>query len=430
MSTIRFAVGLLLSLAIVRCCESREWTDSTGVFSVEAEFVEISQAMVRLRKRDGVVVQVPLERLSETDRRYLSTIPGVDILPANEALSQIDRAINSKPAFEFADTPLDRVAKFLAERGGIDIDFDIRAMDDIGVSIQHPVTMTNTDGTLAEILDSLLQPLRLTWIVRNDVLSITTPAETEAAPETRVYVSIGNQDIGACVKDIMANVAPRSWGPSGFAIRQVSPAVLLINQTQPTHRLIEKRYADKLKAIRPTNTAVPPHALCTALGAELNKCVPVGFIETPLAKVAAFLAASSGVQIDFDRQALNDAGVSQDVPVTRLLKHARFRCVLDLILADLDLTWIPADTGILITTPERATEMVEVEFDVRGLTPDPFIVDLSDALKNTVAPQNWHHPGASMVRHPEKPFILAVRNCWGGHWQLAQVIQDLRQAGR
>jgi hypothetical protein len=430
MSTIRFAVGLVLSLGIVRCCEAREWTDSTGVFSVEAEFVEISQSMVRLRKRDGVVVQVPLERFSETDRHYLSTLPGVDIPTTNQAILRIDKALRSKPALEFAGTPLEQVAGFLAEQAGIDIDFDIRALDSAGIAIQTPVTITNTDRTLADVLDALLNPLRLAWIVRHDVVLITTPVQTKAAPVTRVYVSRGGQDSGPLVQDISANIAARSWGPGGSAIRQVSRAVLLINQTQPRHRSIEKRYADKLKVIHPTDMAVPPHAFCTALNAALNKCVPVGFIETPLDKVAAFLAASSGVQISFDRQALNDAGMSQDVPVTRLLKHARFRCVLDLILADLELTWIPADTGILITTPERATEMVEVEFDVRGLTPDPFIVDLSDALKNTVAPQNWHHPGASMVRHPEKPFILAVRNCWGGHWQLAQVIQDLRQAGR
>lgn len=430
MSTIRVAVGLLLSLGIVPCCAAREWTDSTGVFSVEAEFVEISQAMVRLRKPNGVDVLVPLERLSEADKRYLSSLPGVDIPPVNEAVSRIEKALDSKLAFDFANTPLDRVARFLAERGGIDIDFDIRALHDIGVALQTPVTMANNDGTLTEALDLLLKPLRLTWIVRHDVLLITTPIATEAAPETRVYVSRGKQDMVALAKDITANVTPRNWGPGSFAIRQVSSAGLLINQTQPTHRLIEKRYADKLKAIHPTSMAVPPHADCTALIDALNKCAPIGFIETPLDKVAASLAARASVQIGFDRQALSDIGVSQDAPITRRLKHARFRCILDLILADFGLTWLPTDSGILITTPERATDMIEVEFDVRGLTLDPFLVDLIEALKNTVAPQTWHRPGASLVRHPEKQFTLAVKNSWAVHWQIAQVIQDLRQAGR
>jgi hypothetical protein len=338
--------------------------------------------------------------------------------------------VHLKLAFDFADTPLDRVAKFLADRGGIDVDFDIRALDDIGLAIQAPVTMTKNDETLAEVLDPLLKPLRLTWIVRHDVLLITTPIATEGAPETRVYVSRGNQDVVALAKDITANAVPRGWGPGSFAIRQVSSAALLINQTQPTHRLIEKRYADKLKAIHPTNMAVPPHAACTGLIDALNKRTPVGFIETPLDKVAASLAASASVQIGFDRQALSDIGVSQDAPITRRLKHARFRCVLDLILADFGLTWLPTDSGILITTPERASKMIEVAFDVRGLTPDPFFVDLIDALKNTVAPQTWHYPGASLARHSEKQYTLAVKNSWAVHWQIAQVIQDMRQAGR
>jgi len=430
MSTIRFAVAFLLSILIVHCSRAREWTDSSGVFTVEAEFLEASQTTVWLRKPNGVVIQVPLERFSEADQRYLRLLPGVDISPANPAISRIEQALAAKPAFEFVNTQLHRVTDFLAERGGIDIDFDTKALDEIGVGTDSPVTMQNKDGTLAEVLDRLLNPLRLTWLVRHDVLLITTPQEADASPETRVYVSRGNHDLAALIKDIRATTAPGSWGPGSCAVRQVTPGVLLICQTQPTHRLIENRYADKLRMIHPTDTAVVPHAVCKNLTLALNDCTPVAFMETPLDNVAVVLGVSRGVRIAFDRQALSENGISLDSPMTRLLKHARFRCVLDLVLADLGLTWFPTESGILITTRRRATEIVEVEYDARRLTLDPSLVDLTDALKNTVAPQMWHDPKASIAKHPEKEFALAVKNSWEVHWQLAQVLQDLRQAVR
>ncbi|HUE73949.1 MAG TPA: SHD1 domain-containing protein [Pirellulaceae bacterium] len=50
----------------------RTWTDVTGKFQVEAELVEATGAEVKLRlKKDGSIVPVPLEKLSEQDREFL-----------------------------------------------------------------------------------------------------------------------------------------------------------------------------------------------------------------------------------------------------------------------------------------------------------------------------------------------------------------------
>jgi hypothetical protein len=49
----------------------RTWSDNTGGFKVEAEFVSFGSGKVRLRKADGSEIQVPLERLSEADVEYV-----------------------------------------------------------------------------------------------------------------------------------------------------------------------------------------------------------------------------------------------------------------------------------------------------------------------------------------------------------------------
>jgi hypothetical protein len=64
---------LLVSLsgAHVRGDEFRTWTDSTGKHKTEAQFIDMRDGQVRLKKKgSGSVVAVPLEKLSGPDQRY------------------------------------------------------------------------------------------------------------------------------------------------------------------------------------------------------------------------------------------------------------------------------------------------------------------------------------------------------------------------
>ena len=49
----------------------REWTDSTGQYKTEAEFIELVDDAVRLQRSDGHVVDVPLELLSVADQQFV-----------------------------------------------------------------------------------------------------------------------------------------------------------------------------------------------------------------------------------------------------------------------------------------------------------------------------------------------------------------------
>lgn len=53
----------------------RTWTDTTGGFSVEAEFAGAGFGKVKLRKRDGSQISVRLDRLSEADRQWIADRP-------------------------------------------------------------------------------------------------------------------------------------------------------------------------------------------------------------------------------------------------------------------------------------------------------------------------------------------------------------------
>lgn len=49
----------------------REWTDASGRFAVEAEFQGMAFGKVKLKKADGVIVEVPYDSLSITDQEWI-----------------------------------------------------------------------------------------------------------------------------------------------------------------------------------------------------------------------------------------------------------------------------------------------------------------------------------------------------------------------
>ncbi|KAJ3116985.1 cytoskeletal protein binding protein [Physocladia obscura] len=54
----------------------RKWVDKTGGFTVEAEFLNISEGKVHLHKVNGVKIAVPLEKLAPGEIEFIKTIPG------------------------------------------------------------------------------------------------------------------------------------------------------------------------------------------------------------------------------------------------------------------------------------------------------------------------------------------------------------------
>ena len=50
----------------------RMWSDRSGKFKVEAELVGVADGKVQLKRKDGQTVEVPLERLSDEDQKFIA----------------------------------------------------------------------------------------------------------------------------------------------------------------------------------------------------------------------------------------------------------------------------------------------------------------------------------------------------------------------
>ena len=114
----------------------RTWTDATGKHRVEAELIDLSDGVVRLRKEDEQVIEVPVEKLSPADRRFLEEKSAGEELPrdgflvdAEDGLYFVDLNGKTEP---FAKTqkvvgrPAVRGSRVFVPGDGAIREFDVR----------------------------------------------------------------------------------------------------------------------------------------------------------------------------------------------------------------------------------------------------------------------------------------------------------------
>ena len=80
------APGTIAATGNVKQMPARTWSDATGKFKIEASFAGKDDAGVKLKKADGQVLTVPLEKLSKEDQAFISGLlaAGVDTGAAEE----------------------------------------------------------------------------------------------------------------------------------------------------------------------------------------------------------------------------------------------------------------------------------------------------------------------------------------------------------
>lgn len=99
----------------------------------------------------------------------------------------IERALEKTTSLEFVETPLRDVVDEFRRRFRVNVLIDIRALDDVGIGTDVPITASMPDVKAGTALSLLLHELQLTWTIHRGVLLITTPEEAETMLVTRVY---------------------------------------------------------------------------------------------------------------------------------------------------------------------------------------------------------------------------------------------------
>ena len=100
-----WAAGLILFSFIAASAAPRTWTDASGRYSVVAELIEVKDGTARLKKADGVMVAIQLDRLSRGDREYIQKLVSQPLTQRRKFPANGDAQAPSKPSDAAGSAP-------------------------------------------------------------------------------------------------------------------------------------------------------------------------------------------------------------------------------------------------------------------------------------------------------------------------------------
>jgi len=431
---------LLLSLLLLpEHAQGRTWTDNTGNFQVEAELVTVDENVVTLRKDDGRVIAVPLDRLSAADRKFLAErrpALGGDGAPdeepprrplpmgGDEGGAAPEAMLTRRVRIQFQQTPLRDAIDFLSTQAEGPILVDQRALRETGVAVDAPVTQAD-EGALHDVLARLLKPMGLEHIVHHDVVLITSKEAAESKYLTaRVYRLRRRVDMDEVVTAITRTVAPDSWDDVGgrASVQPLSIGGLLVAQSWAAHHQIEKSFGDLLQPLTPPD--VPG---TTRLAKALAARHPVELKDAPLENAADYFGELLGTRVRLDKTALDDEGISTDTPVTLPRAEVPVASALSLTLEQLGLAWAREKGDIVITTPAALDGKLKiVRYGVKGLSPRPDARDVTVAITSTVFPASWDHVGGTASVRTVAPGQVVIRHHDAAHRAIETLLATMQ----
>ncbi|PQO29971.1 DUF4974 domain-containing protein [Blastopirellula marina] len=321
-------------------------------------------------------------------------VPVVHALPNETALAEVAQkeailqALREKKFdLQLVDTPLADFAKLLAAKLGVPVQMNVRALENIGLGPDMPITYAMTDLRAETHLRLILRELELTYLVTPYGVTITTPDEADNHEEARFY-PLGDlvylaeatpafqPDFDSIINVIDTSIRPESWQEGGSLISPINDGVS-IAQTHGIHEEI----AGLLKAIRqakaypgdayPTEAlSIYPHAEeTTELRRQLaTRQVSARFNDTPLKEVIAHVAKAGDIRIIIDHRSLSFEGLAEDIPITLTVDEIPLKQVLDMLAEQYELSWYTFDNVVVITTPDEAENELETRiYPVRDL---------------------------------------------------------------
>ncbi|MCD4726230.1 MAG: hypothetical protein K8R46_01095 [Pirellulales bacterium] len=171
----------------------------------------------------------------------------------------IEKALAEPVSLEFTETPLEKVVEFLKNRCKIEIVIDLRALSDMGIGADTPVTKKLHNLPLRSALNLILRDFYISWTIKDNVLFITTPEAEESVLCMKVYnvsdLVVCRDDQGILWDDydtlidaISDTVMTTSWnclgGPGSITGASFGKAkVLIVSQRYRAHRKIAELLA-------------------------------------------------------------------------------------------------------------------------------------------------------------------------------------------
>ena len=170
----------------------------------------------------------------------------VKIVKALDEMTELDN---------IQEMPLTDVIDYLKTKHDIEIQLDNKALEEAGVALDTPITRNLKNITLRSALRLVLRELDLTYVIRDEVLLITTTAQAETIMTTKVYpvadlvIPIRNQGIsgfgglggGAAASAEVAGVSAAAWVAGAWAGVEVAASAAAAGNSTSRRRVSADR---------------------------------------------------------------------------------------------------------------------------------------------------------------------------------------------
>ncbi len=235
----------------------------------------------------------PANAGNAASRMTNNTIPW-DFKPRSVLVKRIEQALLQDAEVAFSDTPLHEAVDFLKELHRIEIWLDKETLTADGINTDTPITLQMSGISLDSTLNMMLEPLQLDYVIKNEVLVITTKVRAEDTMETRVYnlsrvphltpkelveIIVGGSPTnatgsGGVASETVTLIPDSKWelidGDGGTA--WAGKTTLIIRQTQRVHREIvalldQLAQAEAVPTKTPVNAGGQPAGVKPALPA-------------------------------------------------------------------------------------------------------------------------------------------------------------------
>lgn len=186
------------------------------------------------------------------------------------------------------------------------------------------------------------------------------------------------------------------------------------------------------KAAMPRNDVLPvPSAMARSCQQALSERTVFAFANTPLLDVKQFLSDFHQISIQIDHQAIMDAGLTIELPITAEMQDIRLKTGLRLLLRPHGLDYLVNDDCLLITTRDAAAEHLFMRtYPIGDLAKTPEeIKTLIDVIRQGTGDEDWdgHSPTRQIVGVATVQALVVWQNA-EMHDRVRELLLTLRQA--
>lgn len=196
-----------------------------------------------VKAQDGPNAEAASEEQATKDKG--TTVIGSAKKSHNERANDVTRRkLDTLIDVDFKETSLGNALSAFAKKVGLQFYIDPKGLEDLVITTDDPITLNLQQVPAEMALDLILRPLQLAYTLRSGVVMVSSQAEIDASPETRVYY-VSADSTYELIQLIPSTVAPNTWAAVG-GLGAIVPFrdSLVISQTSETHQDIEKLLKD------------------------------------------------------------------------------------------------------------------------------------------------------------------------------------------